>query len=298
MQATFITNNNTRGIVWVVCAMMAWSVQGACNRVFAMAGLSAAQIVFSRASLVVGALLLFAVVRRGRPIATRRPQLHLIRGVFTAISAWCAAYAISRLSLAVTNACLMSAALFMLPLGALFLRERAHWLRWLGVLLGFGGVLLIVRPSVGGPDPAVWVVLCAAVSEAMLGVVLKKASGKESTSAIIFWSYVANFLVFGAACGFRLPAAQWLAVLAQWPVLAVAAASSLGVYFCYIRAYAIGDASAVESGSFSLLLFSPLLGYLLFGESPPVYFWSGALALMLGILLVMFEPARLARPAS
>lgn len=295
MPATFISNNNTRGIAWVVCAMLAWSIQGACSRLLAQAGLSAAQIVFARATLVVGALLLFALCRGGRPIATRRPRLHLIRGVFTAISAWCAAYAVSRLSLAVTNACLMSAALFMLPLGALFLHERAHWLRWAGVLLGFGGVLLIVRPAVGGLDAAVWVVLGAAVSEAMLGVVLKKASGKESTSAIMFWSYSANLLVFGLACGFRLPAAQWSALLAQWPVWGVAALSSIGVYYCYIRAYAIGDASAVESGSFSMLLFSPLLGYLLFGESPPTGFWSGALALMLGIVLVMFEPPRLAR---
>ena len=109
---------------------------------------------------------------RGRVVATRQPRFHLLRAGIIATSAWCAAYAVAHLPLAEASAYLMAGALFMLPLGVWLLGESPHWLRWVGVAVGFGGVLTILQPGAGALHPAVLVALLGALMEAMLGVVL------------------------------------------------------------------------------------------------------------------------------
>jgi drug/metabolite transporter (DMT)-like permease len=94
---------------------------------------------------LVALILLLPVVlaTRGRAIKTSNFKLHLIRGVLLAINVFCSTYAVTRLALAEANAYGLSTSLFLLPLGALFLNERAHWLRWVGGAIGFAGVLVM-----------------------------------------------------------------------------------------------------------------------------------------------------------
>lgn len=279
-------SGNSRGVLLVVLAMFSWALMNGVVKQLGQRGYNAEQLVFLRANVVLAMLLPWALWTRGRSIVTRQPRLHLTRAVFIATSSYCSAYAVTRLPLAETNAFLMTAALFMLPLGVFVLGEKAHWLRWAGVAVGFGGVLTILQPGAAAFQPAALVALLCALSEAGLGVVLKKMGSSEPTLSIIWWSYVTNWLVFGLLCGFALP---WPA-LADWPLLLVLGLTTMGVYFAYIHAYKVGDASAVEAGSFSLLLFSPLLGWLAFGEVPAQAFWLGAGLLVAGIGLVIIEP--------
>lgn len=279
-------SGNTRGVWLVMLAMLCWAGMSAVNKQLGGSGLSAEQLVFLRANVVLVMLLPLVLRSRGRLVLTRNPKLHLIRGFFIASSAFCAAWAVTRLPLAETNAYLMTVSLFMLPLGVLFLGERAHWLRWAGVGVGFVGVLVMVRPGADAFQPAVLVALMCALFEAGLGVALKKLGSVEPITTIIWWSYLTNWLVFGLLSGFALPA---LPVVAWW-LLPVLGLCTLGVFVCYIHAYRLGDASAVEAGSFSLLLFSPLLGYFCFGEVPQQAFWLGAGLLVAGIALVIIEP--------
>jgi S-adenosylmethionine uptake transporter len=122
--------------------------------------------------------------------------------------------------------------------------------------------------------------------EAMLGIVLKKHSGNEHPLAILTWSQVACWITFGAASGFSLPQVPQ----ALWLLLPVIGLSASGIYLAYFYAYRSGEASAVEAGSFTLLLFSPALGYLFFAEVPDIAFWLGAGLLVCGIALVIIEP--------
>ncbi|WP_018150886.1 DMT family transporter [Leeia oryzae] len=281
-------SHNTQGIIWVVGAMLAWALVGACNKVLLTYHLAADQLVFGRALMVLLMMSPLILRTKGKIVATNNVKLHLLRGLFITISAYCNAYAVTHLSLAEANAFLMSASLFMLPLGWLFLAEKSHMLRWIGVFIGFIGVLMILRPDFGGLQFAAVLALTAAMSEAMLGVVLKKVSAQERSAAMIFWSYTSNFVVFGILTRFHLPALP----AAAWGWFFLAGIGTLGIFICYIKAYRIGDASAVEAGSFSLLLFSPILGYVFFDEIPPAYFWSGSAVMVLGIIIVLFEPKR------
>jgi drug/metabolite transporter (DMT)-like permease len=79
--------------------------------------------------------------------------------------------------------------------------------------------------------------------------------------------------------------------VATWSWVFVGACSALAMRFCYIWAYRAGDASAVEVGSFALLVWGTLIGLALFGEFPTLRFWIGALIMIGGIGLVLIEPA-------
>ena len=223
---------------------------------------------------------------RGRIVSTRNPQMHLVRAAFIVTSAWCAAWAVSHLPLAEASAYLMAGSLFMLPLGVWLLGEKPHWMRWLGVAIGFGGVLTVLQPGPGALQWAALVALFGALMEAMLGVVLKKYSGNEHPIAVLVWSQVACWLTFGFMSNFQLPSIP----LAFWGLIPIIGLASSGIYLAYFFAYRAGDASAVEAGSFSMLLFSPALGYLIFSEIPDASFWFGAGLLVCGIGLIIIEP--------
>ncbi|MDT8992029.1 DMT family transporter [Curvibacter sp. APW13] len=280
-------SGNTRGVLLVMLAMACWSVLDACNKHIMAGGATPAQTLFLQACSVLAMLAPLTLATRGRLVRTRQPQLHLLRACIIVVSAWCAAWAVAHLPLAEASAYLMTGSLFMLPLGVLLLGEKPHWLRWLGVLVGFGGVLVIFQPGAAAFQMAALVALFGALMEALLGVVLKKYTGQEHPIAVLTWSQVACWVAFGLLSGFQLPA-NTLDMLWLLPVVALSAS---GIYLCYFFAYRAGDASAVEAGSFSLLLFSPTLGWLIFSETPTTAFWAGAGLLVCGIALVIIEPS-------
>ncbi len=279
---------NTRGIWLVVLAMACWAVLDACNKQLMQQGLAPKQVLFLQASLVLTLLLPLVAWTRGRILASPQPAFHLVRGAIIVTSAFCAAWAVSHLPLAEASAYLMTGALFMLPLGVWLLNEKAHWLRWLGVGIGFSGVLVILQPGAAAFQSAALVALLGALMEAMLGVVLKKYSQGEHPIAVLAWSQLACWLSFGLMTGFVLPPVA----KALWVLLPLIALSSAGIYLAYFFAYRAGDASAVEAGGFSLLLFSPALGHVFFAETPTLAFWAGACLLVCGIGMVVAEPRR------
>lgn len=279
-------SGNTRGVLLVILGMLCWAVLDSCNKQLMSRGLAPKQVLFLQATLVLLLLLPLAILTRGRAMATRNPRLHLIRALFIVTSAWCAAWAVAHLPLAEASAYLMTGSLFMLPLGVMLLGEKPHGLRWLGVGVGFCGVLVILQPGVDAFRLAALVALLGAFMESMLGVVLKKYSADEKAIAVLTWSQVACWLTFGLFTGFSLPTVPW----DLWWLLPLIALSASGIYLAYFHAYRAGDASAVEAGSFSLLLFSPALGYVFFNEVPALVFWLGAGLLVAGIALVIIEP--------
>jgi drug/metabolite transporter (DMT)-like permease len=279
---------NMRGIVWVIAATLSQAVGGAAHKVVVVEVPSVQTLVFMRALVALALLLPVVLASRGRAIKTSNFTLHVIRGLLLAINVFCSTYAVTRLALAEANAYALSTSLFLLPLCALFLNERAHWFRWVGGAIGFVGVLIMLRPGFSGVQTAAAVALLGALATALLSVVLKRVSGGDGAVAINFWSLAASALVFGIPTWFYVPALP----VALWTWVVVGACSALAMRFCYVWAYRAGDASAVEVGSFALLLWGALIGLALFAEIPTPHFWIGALMMIGGIVLVIIEPTQ------
>lgn len=274
-------------MAWVMAASLSQAIGGAAHKVVVVEVPSVQTLVFLRALVALVLLLPVVLVSRGRAIKTSNVTLHVIRGLLLAINVFCSTYAVTRLTLTEANAYALSTSLFLLPLGALFLNERAHWLRWVGGAIGFVGVLVMLRPGYSGVPTAAAVALLGALATALLSVVLKRVSGGDGAVAINFWSLAASALVFGIPTRFSVPALP----VVIWGWVFIGAGSALAMRFCYVWAYRSGDASAVEVGSFALLVWGALIGLALFGEFPTLRVWIGALIMIGGIGLVLIEPA-------
>jgi len=274
-------------MAWVMAATLSQAVGGAAHKVVVVEVPSVQTLVFMRALVALVLLLPVVLASRGHAIKTSNFSLHVIRGGLLAINVVCSTYAVTRLTLAEANAYALSTSLFLLPLGALFLNERAHWLRWVGGAIGFLGVLVMLRPGFSGVPSAAAVALLGALATALLSVALKRVSGGDDAVAINFWSLAASALVFGIPTRFYVPSLS----VTIWSWVFVGACSALAMRFCYVWAYRAGDASAVEVGSFALLAWGALIGLALFGEFPTQRFWIGALIMIGGIGLVLMETA-------
>src|SRR5918996_1042427 len=198
-------SGNTRGLVWMLAAALSQSLGGAGHKVVVAEVPNVQTLVFMRALAALVLLLPVVLASRGHAIRTRNVKLHVIRGLLIAIHVFCSTYAVTRLTLAEANAYALSTSLFLLPLGGLLLSQRAHWLRWVGGVIGFVGVLVIVRPGFSGFRWAAIVALLGALASALLSVVLKHVSGGDGAVAINFWSLTASALIFGIATRFQVP---------------------------------------------------------------------------------------------
>ena len=274
------------GLAWVAAAAFSQSLGGASHKIVALDVTNVQTLVFLRALVALALLLPVVAASRGRSIRTDNLRLHVIRGLLLAVNVFCSAYAATHLTLAEANAYALSMPLFLLPLGALLLSERGHWMRWIGGIVGFAGVLIMLRPGFSGFQWAALIGLLGALASALLSVVLKQVSGQDSVIAINFWSLAASALIFGLLSGFHIPDLT----PAAWGWVLAGACSALALRFCYVWAYRAGDASVVEMGSFTLLLWGAVIGLVLFGEAPTARFWLGTAVMLGGVVLVVLEP--------
>lgn len=187
--------------------------------------------------------------------------------------------AISLLPLGNATAIIQSLPLAMTLGAVLLLGEPVGWRRWLAIAAGFVGVLIIVRPGAEGFNQFSLLALASVAFYAMRELVTKKIPAEIPT---LFVSFLTTIAVTGAGAvlmvllgGWRAPSPQSLGLLM------LAAVTTLIGYQCAILALRVGDISAVAPFRYSQMVWSMLLGFLVFGEVPnaPMMIGAGVIAL-------------------
>lgn len=243
----------------------------------ASATFSPAELVFYRSAF--GLLAIWGVIAIGQrrlwaPLATPHFKAHIWRGLsgFTALVLFF--YALARLPLATAVTLNYTAPLFLAALSAWWLRER-HGRGLIGaVLLGFVGIVLLLRPQVQGQD---WLPALAGLASGMLAAVAYvnvKNLGKLGESE---WRVVFYFTLLATVGG-----AAWMAVAGfhmpqpgDWPGLIGIGVTATVAQLALTRAYHRGRTLTVGSLAYSTVGFSALYGVLLFGEHLPLLAWIG-----------------------
>ena len=170
-------------------------------------------------------------------------------------------------SLATASAILQAAPL-MVTLGAvLFLGEKVGWRRWAAIIVGFGGVLLIVRPGMNGFEPASILALIGVAGLAGRDVITRAMPKSVSTTQLSSWAFASII-----PAGLILMAVMGEAPVLPGPVqmLHLACAMALGVvaYYGLVAAMRIGDLSFVQPFRYTRILFALVVAILVFGERP------------------------------
>ena len=215
-------------------------------------------------------------------------QGQLARGVLFIIGSALIVWSLAELPLATAITMLFLSPVFMVLLSMPMLKERIGHHRWVAVLGGFAGVLIILRP--GGMDFqwALLIPLAAAAVNALRDVLTRRMSRSESSMSILFWS---NIILM--AGGFTTLPLGWKPVDAQAALWIVAAGVFNGTaHFCMIEALRSGEASLLAPIRYTALLWAALFGFLIWGEVPDVWLWAGAAVVVASSLYMIRHERR------
>jgi len=281
---------NMRGALWLVSGGFIFTCNGVMIRLLSEQ-VESVQTAFFRAFFSVVLLLPMIAAGRVKPWRSQRIVGHFWRTVMGTVSMVLGFYAVSMLPLADATALGFSQPLFSVCVAALVVGEKVRWRRWTATIVGFVGVLVMVRPGAGSLQPGALVALTNAFTVALSILLVKRLSDSEAPLMILtqfaIWSTL--LLVLPAIWVWRWPDA-WGWTLA----VGVSASATLGQYF-WVQAFKAGEMSAVAPFEYLRLPFAVFMGWLIFGQMPEVWTYVGAAIVIASALYIAQREAALAR---
>lgn len=268
--------DSMRGIAFMAGGMFLFSAVDTQAK-FLTESLHPIQIVWSRQlGLFLGVLILIAM--RGMSVLrTGQPLLQIGRGALAATSATLFVVAVSYVPLADAVAVSFVAPFIVTLMGALILREPVGLRRWVAVIIGFAGTLIVIRPGLGVLHPAVGLVLIAATAFAFRQVLSRVLSGTDSVQTTV--AYTA--LVGSALLTIPLPFVWQAPQMGLEMVLLVSIALMAAVAeVLVIKALETAQAVVVAPVQYSLLIWGTFYGWMVFGQLPDMWTWVGALIIV------------------
>jgi drug/metabolite transporter (DMT)-like permease len=195
---------------------------------------------------------------------------------------------LTHLPLTMVVALNMATTLCVLPLAGIFLRERLGWRRVLAVLTGFGGVLLVLRPTADGLSG--WAVLSAAsaVFFAARDITTRRVPARVPTLLV---GAVMTAVLMGVCLAWAAWEGWTPVSPAQWGGGGAASALIAAGYYLSIAATRVGDVSLTSAFRYTALPWGAAWGYFLWGEVPDAPAVAGA-ALILGAGLYILHRER------
>jgi drug/metabolite transporter (DMT)-like permease len=264
-------------------AMLAFSTMAVSIRALAGA-LSIFEILTIRSTSGLAVLLALLTVRpqlragvwppRGMPLHVLRNSVH-----FAAQYAW--ALSVTLLPLSTVFAIEFTAPAWVALLAVVVLGERLTPSRVGVLVLGFVGVLVILRPGLATFRPAALLVLAAALGFSVALVTTKKLTGTTSTVAILFWMNLMQLPM--ALAGSDLSFAARLGV-ADLPALLGIAVSGLASHYALTNAFRAGDATIVVPLDFLRIPLIALVGWVLYREAIDPFVFLGAGLIVIGVI--------------
>jgi len=233
------------------------------------------------------------IVQRGGllQLRTGRLHLHLLRGGLGMLGSFLAFYAYSRLPLADAYAIIFATPLLITALSVPILGEPVGWRRWSAVLVGFAGVLIMLRPGVAPIGAGSLAALGAACASACAILLVRKLSVTETTTSIAFYSSFTVLVLTSALFGhaFVVPGLVDLALMAASGLLGGSALLIL------IAAYRRSPAALVAPFQYTQMLWAIVLGALFWGDLPEAAMLLGAAIVAASGLFIVYRETALGR---
>jgi drug/metabolite transporter (DMT)-like permease len=224
--------------------------------------------------------------------ATRRPRDHLARGLSQSISQTLTVLAVSMMPLAGAVAISFSTPLWAALLSVLWLKERAGPARWMALLTGFVGVLVVTHPGADSLQVGALFALGNAIMYGSVTVAVRGMTATESTGTLLMWQMVTMAVLHSLLLlfGFRLPTPVDAALLVLSGV-----GNALGQFF-WTKALLLAPATAVSPFYYLMLVWALAIGYLVWGDVPTPALVVGAGIVMACGLFLLWHEAQNRRP--
>ncbi len=205
-------------------------------------------------------------------LKTRRLGLQIGRASLLLATTFLIFGALRFMPLADMTTILFAAPLIATGLSVPILRERVGPRRWLGVLIGFGGVLVVVRPGAGLLDWGAVLALAAAFTFAFYQITTRAISRTDSPLTTLIYTALVGAIATNMIAPFFW---QWPSPVG-WAYLALTGGLGALGQFLFIKAYGHAPASTLAPYIYTQLIWSAGLGVFAFGDFPDIWTLAGA----------------------
>ena len=265
-------------------------ISGLCLDLFAKQLLqtySLVQFVFIRSAFAI--IIMLAVAPRFggfRALHTNEVGWHIIRSLFAVGAMFGFFYGLAHMPLVNALTLGYTAPLIVTALSALFLGDDVGWRRWTAVVVGFIGVIVMLRPGRGELTYAAIAVLFAAFCYASQAITARRLGGTESTLSLTFYVVVGPLIV---SCVF-FDADAWINPgLADWGLLFGAAACSVLAWVGFVNGYRAVSPAILAPLEYLALVAGAIAGYLIWDEVPDRWVVGGAIIIMGSGIFVVYR---------
>lgn len=285
--------DNFRGSLLMMAAMAAFTLNDTCMKAVTET-LPLYQSIFLRGVLTVVALVLIGQAGGGLQLCLNRADTRVLawRSLGEIVATVTFLTALQHMPIANLSAIMQSLPLAVTLAAALMFGERIGWRRLSAIIVGFVGVIMIIRP--GGAAFDIWAVLgvCSVLSVVLRDMATRRFSRGVSSVSIAFYAALAT-MGLGAV---MLPFSGWEPVDAKSAVLlALAALTLIGGYLTVVMAMRVGEVAVVAPFRYTSLLWAVAMGWLVFSDLPDGWTMAGAALVVASGVYAFYRERRLAR---
>ncbi len=247
-------------------------------------GFDTPQIVLLRLLFALPFVLLFAHLSGGLgSIRPKRPAWHVLRAVCASGATFGFFYALGELPLLLCATIGFASPLLIALLSRPFLGERVGLRRWVGIMIGFIGVLVALQPGTTAWHPAMLAILGSTLCWAMLAISARRIGADEPTGAMVIFTMPLSLVI-----AFSLTLTEWVTPApVDWLLFALAGICGAAVHYCVVFAYSHTRAATVAPMEYTGLLWAALLGFMFWNEIPSLWTLVGAAVIIIGGLIVL-----------
>jgi drug/metabolite transporter (DMT)-like permease len=278
-----------RAILLTIATVVGFAVMNGTNK-YLTQDYPVAQVVWARFFFAGLGILLVALWRPGwrALFRTRRPGIQALRSLLMISSTVLFIGALSLLPLAEVEAINFAAPLFVVALSAPLLKERVPASIWIAVVVGFAGVLVIIRPGAGVFAWAALMPLGVAFLYAVFQLVTRRLGGVDGAMTSLFYSGLLGMVATTLAMPFvwRSPDLQ------GWLLMALAGSLGAGSHFLLIKALELAPAALLQPFTYAQLVAAVLIGYAVFDAVPDLWTWIGSAIVAASGLYVLARQRR------
>lgn len=278
---------NVRGVLWAISAALFFSIMLTLIKLLGQR-VHVAQILLIRQSVMFAVALPLIAGAFPSSLLTQNVGLHLVRVMFATGSMVAGFLAVIHLPLADATALGFSRTFFTTLFAIVVLSEIVDRRRWFAMIVGFVGVVIMLRPGQGGFDIYALLAISGAACAAAVSILLRILSRTDRPVTILTYQAVLVGLIaapFAAVVWVPLSPLEWAMAIG------VGLAASAG-QMSNIRSFRAGEASVVAPLDYTKLIWTTLLGYVLFAALPGMHTLIGATIIVAASLYVLLREMR------
>ncbi|SHM18184.1 Permease of the drug/metabolite transporter (DMT) superfamily [Roseibium suaedae] len=282
---------NSIGALWILQAAVLFTLMSMFIKLVGQ-DISIFQILLIRQATM--AVIVAPKILHGLPgsLYTRRPDLQVARIALACTAMLCGFSAVIYLPLAEATALGFSKTFFVTIFAIIFLSEKVGRHRWAATIVGFIGVIIMLRPGSGGLfDPYAALAIGGAAAAGLVTIILRILTRTDLPSTILTYQAVGVglIMIIPAIYAWKDP------TLEQWTLMILIGIVSWAGQMSNIRAFRAGEPTAIASLDYTRLIYATIIGVLVFGNWPGVETYIGAAFIIGGSLYVIRREAALGR---